>query len=79
MADTELKPCPFCGNPKPELYQEKYQETLWLISCGGCRSRFTVVRKRRLVDGKSYTMDRGELLSNRDDVINAWNRRADNG
>ncbi len=76
MVDIELKPCPFCGNPKPYLHQEEYEKTLWIIMCSGCHSEFTVSRKRRLVNGRTYT---GELLSNRDDVVNAWNRRVDNG
>lgn len=74
MSDVKLKPCPFCGNPKPYLHQVKYEKTLWIIMCRDCHSEFTVGRKRRLVNGRTYT---GELLSNRDDVINAWNRRAE--
>ncbi len=73
--NNELKPCPFCGNTDLLLHQTEYEKTLWVIMCSVCHSEFTVERERQLVNGRTYT---GRLLSNRDNLINAWNRRADN-
>lgn len=72
MSNIELKPCPFCGNPDLLLHQTEYEKTLWVIMCSGCHSEFTVERERQLVNGRTYT---GRLLSNRDNLINTWNRR----
>lgn len=75
MSEIKLKPCPFCGNPELLLHQTEYEKTLWVIMCSGCHSKFTVERERQLFNGRTYT---GRLLSNRDNLINTWNRRADN-
>lgn len=66
----KLRPCPFCRAPgsKLLLINCEYDKTLWSISCNACKSEMTV---RRLSKGR-------RRLDNRQRVIDAWNRRADN-
>ncbi len=65
MADIELKPCPFCGNAFPTITHSGIEG--WRLRCPECNTTFT----------RDFYEHRGELEKQR--LIEAWNRRADNG
>lgn len=70
----KLKPCPFCGYKKPFLHFCEYRKSLWIINCPKCKMELTVPVLRQLnkPDGGIYD---GRELSNKDRLIEAWNRR----
>lgn len=63
--ESELKKCPFCGNPNVFVRNVEYDKTLWIIECRVCHSEFTV---KRWIAGRKR--------DNRSRVIKAWNGRA---
>lgn len=63
--ESELKKCPFCGNPNVFVRNVEYDKTLWIIECSVCHSEFTV---KRWIAGRKR--------DNRSRVIKAWNGRA---
>ncbi len=62
--ENKLKPCPFCGN---EFQTITYFNSvaMWQIACPQCDIRFR--------------LGAGEKERIKDRVIEAWNRRVDNG
>jgi Lar family restriction alleviation protein len=36
MVSEELKPCPFCGTPEPQLAQPRATVGWWVIECRDC-------------------------------------------
>lgn len=73
----KLRPCPFCGNTNVLLRCIESEQTLWIISCAGCKCDFTVPREHNVY---IFTKSGWPIRkSNHDAVVNAWNRRADNG
>lgn len=62
-----LKPCAHCGSADIFLRCGSSGSTLWIIDCKGCRSEFTVKRERA---GRGF-------FSNKEDLVEAWNRRAE--
>lgn len=65
MDKTGLKPCPFCGNEYPLLGYEHMIDVV-KICCPHCQIEFLP----EIIFG--YQKDKEKL-------IKAWNRRADNG
>lgn len=63
MARSELKPCPFCGGNDLRLVKT-LSTGRYIMDCRGCR--------------KQVYFDSVECMS-RKNVIEAWNRRADDG
>ena len=63
---TELKPCPFCGNPNVLLRNVEYDKTLWIIECNQCHME-TAAKHMDLIHGRKSTHD---------DLVKTWNRRA---
>lgn len=63
--ESELKKCPFCGNPNVFVRNVEYDKTLWIIECSVCHSELTV---KRWIAGRKR--------DNRSRVIKAWNGRA---
>ena len=61
---TELKPCPFCGNPMLTIYVDvisgKSKITCGMNSCGGMYAL------------SNHDATTGQLL---DDLIEGWNKR----
>lgn len=68
----ELKPCPFC-NGKAELTTRLGTgEPIYYISCTKCKALMGESRKIiSTLKGKLY-------FDNKEDVINAWNKREEN-
>ncbi len=62
--DEELKPCPFCGNNAIELVRFFYGKHIyaWRVFCS--------------VENSGCGASSGS--GNREDIINAWNRRVEN-
>lgn len=69
----ELKPCPFCGFENPFLTNCEYRKSMWAISCPNCKIEITVPILRQKW-GNVYC---GNEISNKDRLIEAWNRRAE--
>lgn len=86
---TELKPCPFCGNKKPELVDDRVE---YFVRCLECKPYFTViygdsVRHLDHLDfGDDLTDEEIDKLSQaefekvdwpalKQSAIDAWNRR----
>lgn len=65
---TVLKPCPFCGCDNPFIHVVEYDQCINIISCPNCHIEITVP-----------TFVAGKKSNNKERVITAWNRRADNG
>ena len=66
---TELKPCPFCGNPLEPKYNltisredidDHWYVRNWVVKCDGCGAR----------GGKNRRKEK---------AIEAWNRRSNDG
>lgn len=60
---TNLKPCPFCGGKARLVYLEP-------VSCVVCRKCGAVSAMAR---------DSYEVGDGKEEAVEAWNRRADNG
>ncbi|MDE7195049.1 MAG: Lar family restriction alleviation protein [Oscillospiraceae bacterium] len=67
-ANAALKPCPFCGFERPFIHAVAYDRCINIISCPKCHIEITVP-----------TFMAGKRSNNKERVILAWNRRADNG
>ena len=70
MAELKLKRCPFCGGEarikvmdKPDIFNEYYWQTAFIV-CGDCGCRTASVDP-----APNY----------KEELSEAWNRRADNG
>ena len=62
MKNTELKPCPFCGN-NAVCFEEEYSFFgLGVIYCNDCDVFFSL----------------DDINASDDDICAAWNRRAEN-
>lgn len=76
---NELKPCPFCGGEAELHYQPLYTENGVCVRCIECnaRSRFVLYDcKYQAYHGeKEVYVPKGRAIN---DVVNLWNRRADN-
>ena len=69
----ELKPCPFCGAANPYLHANEYRPVFNTIECPNCKIEITVpVLRAKNPRGGVYD---GKELSNRERLIEAWNRR----
>lgn len=72
---AELKPCPLCGcgNIYEVEREDRYIGNYPQLFCNGCKMIFEVENDSMyLNDAKTY-----EYLRNK--LINAWNRRAEDG
>lgn len=65
MNEKELKPCPFCGNEFPTITYISIIN-VYSVNCPQCHAVFRL----------DCTVGR---YSDRNKVVKAWNRRADNG
>ena len=70
----ELKPCPFCGNPKPRIVYNRYARELYVVCDGinGCHAHSGRI---------SYSYDNitaEHLKIDKEYVAKLWNRRTDN-
>lgn len=63
MTEYELKPCPFCGGDVCFDKAYSYFRDSVIYYCNGC--------------GMVFTLD--DCAASDDDIVKAWNRRADNG
>ena len=77
---SELKPCPFCGGEaKLREHGNGYDGNGWFIasyevSCERCRIYFDFESRFILKNGQPEFLQNGY-----EKVVEAWNRRADNG
>lgn len=72
---TELKPCPFCG-AIPQLYWEPWKEISEMAGTFILEADHHEDCFIRNMNGLNIT---GRMSSgNKERIINAWNRRADN-
>lgn len=60
---SELKPCPFCGGEAEVIKAHQIFERPYVVICKNTKCRASL----------------GEFSSTREEAIEAWNRRADDG
>ena len=72
MADVKLKPCPFCGG-EATLFKDNYNR--FGIMCENCNLYLGIELEcdEELFDGWRARIETP------DEVVEAWNRRAENG
>lgn len=80
MADSQLKPCPFCGGCAEFVRKQIYLDHGYRVDCTQCGvkgSLFLVNHPKLKYDGLDestrYTEEQAKQKA-----IEAWNRRADN-
>jgi hypothetical protein len=80
MANTELKPCPFCGGT--EVYAEiSFLTKEFRIYCADPESSCPVAMRLSFSDaglGDGSIVSFYEMETIMEQLIEAWNRRADN-
>ena len=69
----ELKPCPFCG-AEANLTEVRFValKPLYIVECSACTARIGRT-KETYQTSKGYTH-----FNNKEDAIEAWNRRVNN-
>lgn len=76
MADIKLKPCPFCG-ATPKLYWESWDEISATSGCYVLEAKHKNECFIALMNGFNFS---GRMSSfNEKHLIDAWNRRVNNG
>ena len=75
---NELKSCPFCRGEVSIARMSENDDVWWLITRGNGENRCTC---RVFMESAIFTDEDPHALkfAIRDDLIDAWNRRADNG
>ena len=80
---TELKPCPFCGKKpvfveKEDIFTAQSKSVKFVLYCSNCCYEYG---KRSLLEIRfDLTCDEGlvKICDEREDLIETWNRRAEN-
>lgn len=73
----ELKPCPFCGKKQLLHNWEIGGEGIVACACGASMKAKTIREHYERIQGDLYR--KIPSVEGRDVVVEAWNRRADNG
>ena len=68
----KLKPCPFCGNKKPEVWYESYHGK-YFVHCEICHIQFGYIFDLNSKD--RYCSDDSGAYETPEEAIAAWNRR----
>ena len=75
---AELKPCPFCGGAV-EISLAWHEDSLWWFVTRGIGEKRCECRVFFESDDFAIWDDEDYKLKKRQDLINAWNRRAEDG